>query len=366
MKYWKGYLVAGIVGLCIWALNQFAGTYTQLVDMIYPYVSRIIMDYMAAWSADVVGCLWQTILVFCIILLLGSIVLMILLKWNPIQWCGWVLAVVSVIALVHTCVFGLNRHAGSITEDIRLEVQEYSVGSLERSAAFYRDKANEYAKLVSRNPDGSVKFSDFDKLAADAADGFDALTFDRTYPVFSGSTAPVKQLGWSSLFDGVTGVTIGLTGEACVNPDVPAVGIPYAICHEMCHRMCIHLCDDADFGAFLACTENDSPEFKYSGYLLAFRQCYNALQAIRTQVGQEALRRVVAETDDAVLADMQRYGAFFGEDADAVNEQLCKMLVSWHIQEYALPEQTEEEDIFDPMDETDDRLQDIVNPTGSD
>lgn len=365
MKYWRGYLVAGITALCAWALGQFAAAHTQLVDMVYPYITRIIMDYLAGWSADFVGCLWQTVLVFLIALLLASIVLMVVLRWHPVQWFGWVLAVVSVFSLLHTGLYGLNEHAGPIAEDVRLELREYSVGSLERAANYYRDMANQYADQVDRNPDGSVKYSSFEDLAKQAADGFTCLAYDKTYPIFTGSTEPVKELGWSGLFDGTTGITVALTGESAVNPNVPQVGLPYAICHEMCHRMCVYSHTDADFGAFLACTANSDPQFQYSGYLMAFRQCYNALNAINTSVGKTALQRVLADTDKAVLNDMEDYNAFLGEDAELVDDEQCKMLVSWHIQEIAKYDE-EEEDVFDPMDESDERFQDILYPADPD
>lgn len=363
MKYWRGYLIAGILALCSWALGQFCAAHTELVDMVYPYITRIIMDYMASWSADFAGCLWQTILVVMIVLFLASVVLMVVLRWNPIQWFGWVLVAVSVIFLLHTGLYGLNRYAGPISDDVRLEMKEYSVGSLERAANHYRDMANQYADQVSRNADGSLRFSGFDKLAEQAADGFEYLAYERTYPIFTGSTEPVKELGWSGLYGGTTGVTVALTGESAVNPNVPDAGMPYAICHEMCHRMCVYSHSDAEFGAFLACTSNSSPEFIYSGYLMAFRHCYNALRSIQTDLGRDALNRVTAGTEAVVMDDMKDYNAFLGSSADDVDDEICRMLVSWHIQEVAKYDQEENEDVFDPMDETDERFQDILYPT---
>lgn len=363
MKYWRGYLVAGIVALCTWALSQFAAAHTQLVDMVYPYITRIIMDYLAGWSAGIDGCLWQAILIFFIVLLLASIVLMVVLRWNPVQWFGWVLAAVSVFSLLNTGLYGLNQYAGPISEDVRLEMKEYSVGSLERAANYYRDMANQCATQVGRNSDGSLRFKDFETLAEQAADGFNSLAYDKTYPIFTGSTVPVKELGWSSLYGSTTGVTVALTGESAVNPNVPEVGLPFAICHEMSHRMCVYSHTDAEFGAFLACTANSSPEFQYSGYLMAFRQCYNALRTIHTDLGKDALNRVVAGVEDVVLSDMEDYNDFLGSKANSVEDELCKMLVSWHIQEIARYDESEEEDVFDPMDESDERFQDILNPT---
>lgn len=363
MKYWRGYLVAGIVALCTWALGQFAAAHTELVDMVYPYITRIIMDYLANWSAGITGCLWQAILIFLIVLLFASIILMVVLRWNPVQWLGWVLAVVSVFSLLNTGLYGLNKYAGPVSEDVRLEMKEYSVGSLERATNYYRDMANEYAAKVGRNSDGTLRFPDFEKMAEQAADGFNYLAYQRTYPTFTGSSEPVKELGWSGLYGSTTGITVALTGESAVNPNVPEVGLPFAICHEMSHRMCVYSHSDADFAAFLACTSNSSPEFQYSGYLMAFRQCYNALRTIHTGLGQDALNRVMADVDDVVLDDMEVYNDFLGKDANAVDDDLCKMLVSWHIQEIAHYDAEEEEDIFDPMDESDERFQDILNPT---
>ena len=363
MKYWRGYLVAALIGAFSWGLIEFAQSHWVLVDMIYPYTGRMIQDFMAAWSSGAAYCLWQLLLLVLAAGVLASIVMMIIWKWNPIQWFGWVMAVVSLITLLNTGLYGLNKYAGPVSEDVRLEMKEYSVGSLERATNYYRDMENEYAAKVGRNSDGTLRFPDFEKMAEQAADGFHYLAYQRTYPTFTGSTEPVKELGWSGLYGSTTGMTVALTGESAVNPNVPEVGLPFAICHEMSHRMCVYSHSDADFAAFLACTSNSSPDFQYSGYLMAFRQCYNALRTIHTGLGQDALNRVMADVDDVVLEDMEVYNDFLGKDANAVDDDLCKMLVSWHIQEIAHYDAEEEEDIFDPMDESDERLQDILNPT---
>ncbi len=362
MKYWRGYLVAGIVALITWALGYFAATHTQLIDMVYPYIDRIVMDYLANWSANFDGCLWQTLYTVLIVLIIGSGVAMLALRWNPIQWFGWVLAVFSVISLLNTGVYGLNEHAGSLAEDIRLEVNDYSVGSLERAAEYYRDLANEYAKKVQRESDGSVAIPEFEELALSAAEGFDYLAYERMFPTFTGTTIPVKQLGWSGRYNGVTGVTMGITGESAVNPNVPSMGMPFAICHEMSHRMCIYKDSDADFAAFLACSSHSDPEFLYSGYLMAFRCCYNALSSIQSSAGQDALKRVMQKVDNTVLEDIDRYNSFFGDSGTNVDADFCNLLVSWHIQEVVTPAEIEEEEnTFDPMDETDERFQDVLS-----
>ena len=56
LKYWRGYLVALIFAAIGWALVWFASSHTALVDMVYPYMDRLIINSLADWSANVSGC----------------------------------------------------------------------------------------------------------------------------------------------------------------------------------------------------------------------------------------------------------------------------------------------------------------------
>ena len=89
MKYWRGYLAAAILGALTWVLTQMGQRYTNLVDMVYPYVTRMIQNFMAGWSGGVTFCLWQGILLALVAVAVATVVLMIVLKWNPIRWGGW-------------------------------------------------------------------------------------------------------------------------------------------------------------------------------------------------------------------------------------------------------------------------------------
>ena len=56
MKYWRGYLVAAILAACTWAFQEFAQSHSKLVDMVYPYITRMIQTFMAGWSGGVEFC----------------------------------------------------------------------------------------------------------------------------------------------------------------------------------------------------------------------------------------------------------------------------------------------------------------------
>ncbi len=378
MKYWRGYLTAAIFAAITWGLSEFARTHSVLVDLIYPYFTRLIQSTLADWTAGVDFCLWQVLAILLIVIFIASVVLMLLLKWNFFQWLGWVLAGGTLIFTLHTCLYGLNTYAGPLAEDIRLEVAEenYTVTELSNATEYFRDMANQLSLQIPRDESGSPDYPSFEDMASAAGEGYQTLAYDQYYAVFAGSTVPVKALGWADMYTamGITGITMPLTGEAAVNPNIPAVSIPFTMCHEMAHRMCISTERDANLAAFLACRANADPVFQYSGYFMAFRYCYNALVNMPSSAAQYAASQIYSGISEALMADLAEYAAFYDANldsdasdfADSVNDayirisgdesgsasysEVCDLLVSWHIQEIYLPTHQDEVKQFDPLD----------------
>ena len=387
MKYWRGYITAAVLGAITWVVMAFGQRFTVLVDMVYPYVVRTLQTILAEWSSKVDFNLWQMGAIALAVVGLATVVLMIELKWNPIQWFGWVLAACTFVYMIHTAVFGLNYYAGPLPDDIRMEIATYNADELEEAAIYYRDHANALADQVKRDADGNVEFSDFKTLANQAGDGFRVLTYQYSYSVFAGSTLPVKELGWADMYTsmGITGITMGITGEAAVNPQIPDVCLPFTMCHEMAHRMCIAQERDANFAGFLAASVNPSIEFQYSAYFMAYRYCYNALASANSTNAAAAAARVASGAHSLLKRDLNYYNTFFsdnrnetatkvaatanntyitasGDPAGTVSyDRVVDLLVNWHIEQVVLPSLTEEEKPFDPLDESQVDLSGIVN-----
>ena len=353
MKYWRGYLTAAILLACTWALREFAKAHTVLVDMIYPYVSRMIQSFLANWSGGVTFCLWQALVYVLLALVAVSAALMIIFKWNPVRWGGWVCAAAAVVVFLNTGLYGLNQFSGPLSEDIRLEETDYTISELEAAAVYYRDQANTLSQKISRGSENDVAFGDFETLAQQAAAGFDVLVYDKSLSVFAGPLGPVKKLGWASTFTarGMTGLSVGLTGEAAVNPQTPAVLQPFAMCRELAKQASIAVEQDAAFAAYLACLHNPDVQFQYSGALMGYRYCLKALESLDAVTGAGATARVTEKEDPAVKLDLMRCDEFLNA-AKAKDAKACDLLVSWHIQEVVLPALVEEEELFDPLDKT--------------
>ena len=71
MKYWFGYLTAGIFAAITWVLMYFGKRFATLVDMVYPYVMRTLQSLLAQWTASVDFPVWQLLAVVLGVLILA-------------------------------------------------------------------------------------------------------------------------------------------------------------------------------------------------------------------------------------------------------------------------------------------------------
>lgn len=387
MKYWRGYLAAAIFAAISWGLVQFARAHPVIVDTVYPYLTRIFQTTMTQWSAGTTVCIWQLFLLVGAVIIAGSAFLMVLLKWNPIQWFGWVVAAAFFVNMITTASYGLNAYASPLANDIRLDVSEYTVTELNQATLFFRDQANACSVGIQRDEAGVPQLPSFEGMASMAYEGFRVLTYDKHISVFASSPVPVKKLTMPDLFldKGDSGMTVAITGEAAVNPNVPEVALPFAICKELSHRISIYSEADANFSAFLACTNNPDPIYQYSGYLMAYYYCYQALLSIPTSTAQACAASTDRGVNDLVREDLRACIDFFGEAESTANVQatanimasdseitlisfssysdVADLFSSWYIQEYIIPayEEANKEEPFDPYDESKVDISDLVN-----
>ena len=350
MKYWRGYIVAAIFAAITAALVAFAKAHSTLVDMVYPYMTRIVISTLADWSGGVSFCVWNAVVLALIAAAVVTVIMILVLRWNPIQMGGWVLAVIMFLGLCETLVYGLNDYTGPLSEDVRLEVTEYTVSELNDAAVYFRDQAKKLSGEINRDRKDNAKLSDFDDLAKQAGDGFKTLAYQDAVSIYAGSTAPVKKMA----LVGSLSKTMPLTGESAVDPGTPDLGQPFVMCMEMARRMSISDYEEAKYSAFLACKANSSPEFQYVGYLTAYAYCYDALAAIPTSTAKACAAETQKGNTPQLNKDLDVIRNVL-EDlpaAKAGENDATDLLTSWYIQEFVTPLSKVEEKPFDPLDST--------------
>ncbi len=358
---WTGYIWALVFALLTLGMTRLAMRFPDLLDTFYPAFTRGLQERIGQLTGGFPSTLWQAIVMGLVLLIPVTILLLILFKGKFFSWLGWVLAFCCLVWMLHTGIHGLNYYASPLASDIRLNLTELTHTDVKNATVFFRDQANALASELPRDENGDLIFSDFDTLADQAGAGFENLVYDYGYSVFAGSTAPVKKLIWADLYSsmGICGISMALTGEASVNPQIPNMSQPFTMCHEMAHRMSIALEDDANLAGFLACVANESKEFQYSAYYMAYRYCISAMYSAGTQEDYDAAVEISKGVNAEFNHDLKVYNDFFNSRrneaaeklADSVNDAYIKvsgdengvasygnvasLLVNWHIQNTA-------------------------------
>lgn len=280
----------------------------ELVFSVYPAFSRKILSVLASVTSIVPFALWEILAALLILWFFYTLVRTFTQHRGFLRWLsGVVLGAVTALFLF-VGLWGLGHLGPSVTGALGLEVREYSQQELYDAAVFYTDEASRLAALVGRDEaSGVVQFEKFSVLAKQAGDGY--LPLQEAYGIFDGSTVKIKRLAAAKLYSyaGTTGIFCPFTGEATVNPDTFAASLPFTMCHEIAHRMAVPAEDDSNFVAFLACRENPSLEFQYSGYYSAFIYCYNALNSADAQLAATLWERA----SNTLIADCRAASAHY-------------------------------------------------------
>ncbi|MCQ2421258.1 MAG: DUF3810 domain-containing protein [Clostridia bacterium] len=332
-------------------MAAFANYAPQLVFQFYPKWSRDILSRISSVTELLPIALWEVLLVLIVLWVLYTFVRIFSGKTGFLKWLTGLLLGASVGLFLFVGLWGLNHFGPGVGENLGLSVRPYSKDELIAATRYYARQAGSLADSVSRDEEGRAEFDDFSVLAKQAGDGYAVLA--KRDEQFTGSLSPVKPLASGKLFSlmGNTGIFICFTAESCVNPDTYEAWIPFTMCHEIAHRQAVAAEDDANFCAYLACMENDSKEFQYSGAFAAFIYCNNAL----AEVDSKAASEMWSETAPGVLKDAlaanEHYSQYEGKVQDVaqkVNDAYLKafseesgvqsygevadLLIAWYLQ----------------------------------
>ena len=279
-----GRLITSAILLVLSGLMMAACRYLPGLAPVYRDFSRQTLAAISSVTGLLPFALWEVLLVLLALLFIWSVVYTLLQKKKFLSWASSIVLAISLLVFLFVGLWGLNHYCPPLSEEIGLEVREYSRDELIAATKYYMAGANRYAGEVERDENNDLVPQDFAELAARAGRSFEPLW--EQYPVLRGSTAPIKKaaLTWYPMsWMGFTGVFITYTAESTVNPDTFTASLPYTMCHEAAHRCTVAAEDEANFAAFLACESSKDADFLYSGYYSAFVYCYNALHKVDKQ-----------------------------------------------------------------------------------
>lgn len=242
-----------------------------------------------------------------------------------VSWFSGVLLGAGILIFLYVICCGINYKRTSFSEESGLMPMEYSAEELKEICIQLTEKLNKLSDKVVRDENGIMILSgQADKKAISAM-----ASLGEEYDVLSGYYPRPKQLIISELlsYQGLSGIYLPFTVEANYNGDTIPYNIPFTACHELSHLRGFMQEDEANFIAFLACIHDEDLDFQYSGYMLGWTYCMNALYRMDHELWSEVrvLLDEVIETD--LLANNEfwdRYEGVISEVSNQMNDLYLK------------------------------------------
>ena len=223
---------------------------------------------------------------------------------------------VSVLLFLYTILCGVNYHRYSFTYYSGLTVRDSSVEELYELCMSLAEQANSLREQVPETDEEGVFQLTTTKRETAKKTRAAMENLSQQYPILSGWSAIPKSVLLSKYmsYTEITGIFFPFTMEANVNTDISAFSIPYTMCHELSHLRGFMREDEANFLAYLACTEYDDVEFQYSGTMLALIHAGNALYK-QDYLRYNELREAYSE---AVIRDLVANNEYWSKFEDTV------------------------------------------------
>ncbi|KMZ53178.1 DUF3810 domain-containing protein [Dorea sp. D27] len=220
---------------------------------------------------------------------------------------------------------GVNYERTSFSDSARLQTREYTVDELKEVCIWLTDEVNAASGTVRRNADGVMVLDKNEKEGA--VEAMEAL--GETYQELSGYYPVPKGLlnSWILSVQNLTGIYSPFTIEANYNSAMTDYNIPFTACHELSHLKGFMQEQEANFIAWLACTDSERRDFQYSGRLMGWIYCMNILHKEDYEAYEEVRARLSADIEPDLQANhdfWERYDGRIAEVANQVNDTYLK------------------------------------------
>jgi len=247
---------------------------------------------------------------------------------NLISWFATLCGAAGILYLLFALVSGLNYQRLSFASQSGLEVHPSSPQELAALTRSLVESATQLRAGLPLDENGIVKLSASPyQLARQAQEYYPAL--GERYPHLGGFAARPKPalFSWVMSHMQISGVYVVYLFEPNVNVDAVDFYIPVTMMHEISHFKGYMREEDANFLAYLACKYSDSPEFRYSGTMLALMHSTNALYSTNKDLYWEVSAQLSPGVRDDLAANSrfwQQYEGPVAQVSTAVNDAYLK------------------------------------------
>ena len=220
--------------------------------------------------------------------------------------CGFL----SIASLMYMICHGANYYRYPIEKIMQLDTSKKSPEFLLAVCKELAKGAAEAHAELTVDENGCMVFSEsvFEELTRTGS-GYDKLVGE--YPFLWTAIWRQKYVilsePWS--YTHITGMYFPFFAECNVNTAQPDFSIPYTAAHESAHSRGIAFENECNFLAFLSCINSEYPEFRYSGYMEAFKYCSNELYSYDIDMFQQAYDMLT----DEMIADRRAENKYISD-----------------------------------------------------
>jgi len=290
----KKWLVRPIIALLVFLITILASHFHSFIEKWYSQKFYVgIADVISSISSKIPFSLDD---LFYMILFVSIVILLIITILKKISISKFLKIVLNILASVYIlfyALWGFNYFRTNLNERLGIEKQTPNTNLF----------TNELKKLISDTNTSYSTFNNFNKLQIDSMieDSYKNLAPALKIKYPQGKRKP-KKITYSRFFAqaGISGYYGPFFSEVHVNKFVLPVEYPFVLAHEKAHQFGITSEAEANFYAWLVCSNSLSVQLRYSANLMVLR--FFLFQGTELENYQE----IVQELNANVKADYQK------------------------------------------------------------
>lgn len=234
----------------------------------------------------------------------------------------------SFAAFIYMTAHGANFYRLSMESLMELDTSPKPTEFLLAVCKDLAAHAAQEREYLTEDENGCVQFTEeiYTELSRTGS-GYEKLVEEYPFLWTSVDRQKPVQLSYLWSYTGITGMYFPFFAECNVNIEQPDLSIPFTASHESAHSRGIAFENECNFLAYLSCINSEYPEFRYSGYMNAFKFCSNSLYACDKDLWREAYECTTEGMRRDFNAENEYINSFKGEVqtvSNAVNDGFIK------------------------------------------
>lgn len=198
--------------------------------------------------------------------------------------------------------WGLNYSRPSVSTQLSISNERYSVDELVILTNFFVDRLNEVQKTAYIKPDYNL-----DEVRAEAILAYQNM--EKVNEFFRYLTPSFKACAssWATTKIGIEGYYNPISAEANLNMMLPTWVLPFVACHEIAHQLGVAREDEANLVGYLTAVNSQNLQFQYSAIYNMLRYLLVELRIKSSKDYEIIYQRISPE----ILANFKKENEFW-------------------------------------------------------